>query len=160
MQNDSEDEGHGSWAESLAAIVNCGISTAFADGTESGSRPPPVPPPAEEDDTSSMVDNLLRCGGSEAGQTYEAEVALSDYSGSSGVHVPLVLKANSGVYEDKWSLGMGLLMSNRNNYVVDQESREVETRNRFSMLLGLLKVDSMPEETKVRLLWFITLRAS
>lgn len=96
----------------------------------------------------------------EAGQTYEAEVALSDYSGSSGVHVPLVLKANSGVYEDNWSLGMGLLMSNRNNYVVDQESREVETRNRFSMLLGLLKVDSMPEETKVRLLWFITLRAS
>ena len=74
MQNDSEDEDHGSWAESLAAIVNCGISTAFADGTESGSRPPPVPPPAEEDDTSSMVDNLLRCGGSEAGQTYDEVV--------------------------------------------------------------------------------------
>ena len=46
MADDSEDEDHGSWAESLAAIVNCGISTAFADGTESGSRPPPVPPPA------------------------------------------------------------------------------------------------------------------
>ena len=73
MQNDSEDEGHGSWAESLAAIVNCGISTAFADGTESGTRPPPVPPPAE-DDTASMVDNLLRCGGSEAGQTYDEVV--------------------------------------------------------------------------------------
>ena len=73
MQNDSEDEDHGSWAESLAAIVNCGISTAFADGTESGSRPPPVPPPAE-DDTASMVDNLLRCGGSEAGQTYDEVV--------------------------------------------------------------------------------------
>ena len=73
MQNDSDDEGHGSWAESLAAIVNCGISTAFADGAESGTRPPPVPPPAE-DDTSSMVDNLLRCGGSEAGQTYDEVV--------------------------------------------------------------------------------------
>ena len=73
MQNDSEDEGHGSWAESLAAIVNCGISTAFANGTESGSRPPPVPPPAE-DEPSSMVDNLLRCGGSEAGQTYDEVV--------------------------------------------------------------------------------------
>ena len=73
MQNDSEDEDHGSWAESLAAIVNCGISTAFADGTEGGSRPPPVPPPAE-DDTSSMVDNLLRCGGSEVGQTYDEVV--------------------------------------------------------------------------------------
>ena len=35
---------------------------------------PPVPPPAEEDDTSSMVDNLLRCGGSEAGQTYDEVV--------------------------------------------------------------------------------------
>ena len=42
MQNDSDDEGHGSWAESLAAIVNCGISTAFTDGTEGGSRPPPL----------------------------------------------------------------------------------------------------------------------
>ena len=73
MQNDSEDEGNGSWAESLAAIVNCGISTAFADGTDSGSRPPPVPPPAE-DEPSSMVDNLLRCGGSEAGQTYDEVV--------------------------------------------------------------------------------------
>ena len=74
MQNDSEDEDHGSWAESLAAIVNCGISTAFTDGTEGGSRPPPVPPPAEEEETSSMVDNLLRCGGSEAGQTYDEVV--------------------------------------------------------------------------------------
>ena len=73
MADDSDGEGHGSWAESLAAIVNCGISTAFADGTEGGSRPPPVPPPAE-DDTSSMVDNLLRCGGSEAGQTYDEVV--------------------------------------------------------------------------------------
>ena len=74
MADDSDGEGHGSWAESLAAIVNCGISTAFADGTDSGSRPPPVPPPAEEDDTSSMVDNLLRCGGSEGGQTYDEVV--------------------------------------------------------------------------------------
>ena len=74
MADDSDGEGEGSWAESLAAIVNCGISTAFSGRTESGSRPPPVPPPAEEDDASSMVDNLLRCGGSEAGQTYDEVV--------------------------------------------------------------------------------------
>ena len=71
-QDDSEGEGL-SWAESLAAIVNCGMGVAFSgsDATESGGRIPPGPPPAEEDDTSSMVDNLLRCGGSEGGQTYD-----------------------------------------------------------------------------------------
>ena len=65
-QDDSDGEGL-SWAESLAAIVNCGMGVAFSgsDATESGGRIPPVPPPAE-DDTASMVDNLLRCGGSEA----------------------------------------------------------------------------------------------
>ena len=74
-QDDSDGEGL-SWAESLAAIVNCGMGVAFSgsDATESGGRIPPVPPPAEEDDTASMVDNLLRCGGSEAGQTYDEVV--------------------------------------------------------------------------------------
>ena len=73
-QDDSDGEGL-SWAESLAAIVNCGMGVAFSssDATESGGRIPPVPPPAE-DDTASMVDNFLRCGGSEDGQTYDEVV--------------------------------------------------------------------------------------
>jgi hypothetical protein len=94
----------------------------------------------------------------EVGQTHEAEIALADYSGTSGVSVPLVLRVSNGTYEDSWSLGLGLLMGNRNNYVINHASRDVRTRNRFSMLFGLLRVDSQPEETCVRLLWLITLR--
>ena len=47
-------------------------------------------------------------------------------------------------------------MSNRNSYVADTTTREVQTRNVFHALLGLIKVDSRPEETRVRLLWFIS----
>jgi len=91
----------------------------------------------------------------EVGRTYEADIALSDYSGASSLSIPLVFSASNGVYEDKWRLGLGLIMGNRNNYVANQDTRRVQTRNRFSMLLGLFKVDSRPDETRVRLLWFI-----
>ncbi|MFN3244451.1 MAG: PDZ domain-containing protein [Planctomycetota bacterium] len=91
----------------------------------------------------------------EVGRSYEAEIELADYSGTSGIHVPLLFGASNGVYEDKWNIGWGLIMGNRNNYVADQQTRRVQTRNRFSMLLGLFKVDSRPDETRVRLLWFI-----
>lgn len=91
----------------------------------------------------------------EVGRTYEAEIALEDYSGTAGVGIPLLFSASNGVYEDKWRIGWGLIMGNRNNYVANQQTRRVETRNRFSALLGLFKVDSRPDETRVRLLWFI-----
>ncbi len=41
-------------------------------------------------------------------------------------------------------------------YVADSSTRMVETRNVFHALLGLVKVDSRPDETRVRLLWFIS----
>lgn len=90
------------------------------------------------------------------GQEHEATIALHDYSGSSGMHIPLVFYLSNGVYEDRWTLGpLGLLMSNRNRYVPDSTTRQVQTTNVFSAVLGLFRVETSPRETEVRLLWFI-----
>lgn len=87
---------------------------------------------------------------------YEGVVELADYSGETNLWVPLVVDVQNGVYEDKWSLGpFGLLMGNRNSYIADSGTRSVEKRNVFHMLLGLLRVETTPRETDVRLLWFI-----
>lgn len=78
QDDDSDDEGDGSWVQALASLVNCGVGTAFSsfDATESSRQMPPVPPPAEDDASSSIVDNLMRgCGGGEVGQTYDEVVA-------------------------------------------------------------------------------------
>lgn len=91
----------------------------------------------------------------EAGRVHDAEIALWDYSGTSRFSVPLLFSSSNGVYEDRWRLGLGLIMGNRNSYDSDQSTRVVKTRNVFSALLGLIRVDSQPTETRVRLLWFI-----
>ena len=91
----------------------------------------------------------------EEGRTHEAVIALSDYSGEANFFVPLLVDVTNGVYEDRWRLGLGLIMGNRNLYVADASTRRVQTRNVFSALLGLIKVDARPTETRVRLLWFI-----
>ncbi|MCK5945032.1 MAG: PDZ domain-containing protein [Planctomycetes bacterium] len=107
---------------------------------------------AKGDAGESMVWQVRR----EPGHTFEAEIELEDYSGTSGLHIPILFHVNNGTYEDRWSIGWGLIMGNRNNYIADQQTRRVLTRNRFSMLFGLFKVDTRPDETRVRLLWFIS----
>jgi membrane-associated protease RseP (regulator of RpoE activity) len=91
-----------------------------------------------------------------AGDSHDAAIALADYRGESNLWVPLVFRLTNDTYEDLWSIGpFGLVMSNRNQYVENTRTRRVQTRNEFSALLGLLQVDSRPEETEVRLLWII-----
>lgn len=89
------------------------------------------------------------------GETHEGTLALRDYSGETNFVVPFVACYQNGTFRDSWSLLMGILMRNRNDYVADSQTRRVQTRNVFSALLGLIRVDSQPNETKVRLLWLI-----
>lgn len=89
-------------------------------------------------------------------QSHEAELELSDYSGEANVWIPLIARYQNGAYMDRWSLGpFGLLLSNRNSYVANTATRAVQTKNVFSAVLGLLRVESTPHETDVRLLWFL-----
>lgn len=93
------------------------------------------------------------------GQFHDAEIHLSDYSGESNAWIPLVLYYRNGSYEDRWTVGpFGLLLSNRNTYLTDSSVRRPETRNVFSAVLGLLRVETTPHDTEVRLLWFIRFR--
>lgn len=90
------------------------------------------------------------------GQAHEGTVELSDYSEHAGAWIPLVFRLDNGTYEDYWSIGpFGLLASNRNRYVPDSTTRRVKTRNVFSAVLGLFRVETTPDETEVRLLWII-----
>ena len=90
------------------------------------------------------------------GAPFEATIDLHDYSGETNVWVPLVFWLENGTTSDKWSVGpFGLVMSNKNHYVGDSSTRNVETSNVFSMILGLIRVETKPDETEVRLLWFI-----
>ncbi len=86
---------------------------------------------------------------------HEAAIGLDDYSGESNLNVPLLLCVENGVFEDSWSLGLGLVMRNSNQYVANSRTRQVQTRNVFSAVLGLFRLESNPDETRVRLLWFI-----
>lgn len=89
-------------------------------------------------------------------QRHEGEVQLADYRDDSGAWIPLIFWLDNGTYEDRWSVGpFGLVMSNRNHYIADSTTRRVKTRNVFSALLGLFRVETTPEETEVRLLWLI-----
>ncbi|MCA8975486.1 MAG: PDZ domain-containing protein [Planctomycetes bacterium] len=91
-----------------------------------------------------------------AGDAFEASVDLHDYSGETNFWIPLVTDIENGVYRDRWSIGpLGLIMSNRNTYLADSSTRAVGTRNVFSALLGLIRVETTPDNTAVRLLWFI-----
>lgn len=90
-----------------------------------------------------------------ANEKHEAVIALDDYSGEGHVNVPLLLCVENGVFEDSWSLGLGLLMRNSNQYVANSRTRRVQTRNVFSAVLGLFRLESKPDETSVRLLWII-----
>jgi len=91
-----------------------------------------------------------------AAEPFEATVALSDYSGETKVWVPLVFWLDNDTASDKWTVGpFGLVMSNKNHYLPDTSTRTVQTRNVFSALLGLIRVETRPDDTEVRLLWFI-----
>lgn len=88
---------------------------------------------------------------------YEAEIKLADYSGETKFWFPLVCYVEDGAYEDEWTVGpFGLLLSNRSHYVADSRTRVAKTRNVFNAILGLIHVETGPDETEVRLLWFIS----
>lgn len=119
----------------------------------------PVPPVAE---MSSMVAALGEQGQTttwgvrrEVGRTFDATIALEDYSGTARFAFPFVFSVHNTTYRDTWRLGMGLIAGNKNHYISDQSSRTVKTQNTFSALLGLIRVSTTPEETSVRLLWLI-----
>ena len=44
---------------------------------------------------------------------------------------------------------------NRNLAALTHSTRRVQTRNVFSAVLGLFRLESKPDETSVRLLWII-----
>lgn len=91
------------------------------------------------------------------GEQFEADLHLEDYSGETNFWFPLVFSLENGAYSDKWTVGpFGLVMNNRNHYVADSKTRVVKTRNVFNAILGLIHVETGPDETEVRLLWFIT----
>jgi len=119
----------------------------------------PVPPVAE-------LANRIRASGEagntmtwrvrrEVGRTYDAEIHLEDFSGSSRFHIPIVFHAASDVHEDVWRIGWGLIAGNRNRYIADQSTRVAHTKNTFSALLGLIRVRTDNRDTSIRLLWFI-----
>lgn len=92
----------------------------------------------------------------EQGVAYEATIPLADYRDGGAFVVPLLFGYSDTAAKDRWSVGpWGMVMSNRNSYVADSSTRAPQTRNVFSALLGLLQVDSRPDETRVRLLWLI-----
>jgi len=87
---------------------------------------------------------------------HEAAIDLDDYSGEANIWVPLIFRVRDTVDEDVWTVGpFGLLMRNRNEYIAETRTRHVETRNVFSALFGLFRVDTSPGDTDVRLLWII-----
>lgn len=95
------------------------------------------------------------CVRREVGNHYAATVALLDYSGTVGFGLPFVFHVVRETYESQWSLGLGLLMSNCNRYIADQQTRSANTRNDFSALLDLIHVTTTPDETRWCLLWFL-----
>jgi hypothetical protein len=89
---------------------------------------------------------------------HSAEVRLGDYSGERTVWIPLVFRVEDGTYEDAWSHGpFGLLVSNRNHWLADNRTRVGQTKNVFETLFGLVQVTATPEESTLRLFWFLTL---
>jgi C-terminal processing protease CtpA/Prc len=87
---------------------------------------------------------------------YEATLSLADYRRETNVWVPFICHVEDGSSRARWTIGpLGIVMSNRNHYVADQSTRDLQTRNVFSALLGLIHVESDPDETEVRLLWLI-----
>ncbi|MBX3464309.1 MAG: PDZ domain-containing protein [Planctomycetes bacterium] len=122
----------------------------------------PVPPVAElshrlrEQGPGSQTQWQVRRGD----MVYETSITLEDYSGERQVWIPLVFRLEDGVYSDRWTLGpFGLLAGNRSHYVADTSTRAVQTSSVFHLLFGLLRVESAPQSTSVRLLWLIRFAA-
>lgn len=89
---------------------------------------------------------------------HAAEVQLGDYSGERTVWIPLVFRIEDGTYEDRWSVGpFGLLVNNHNHWLADNRSRVGRTKNVFAMLFGLVQVTATPDDSTLRLFWFLSL---
>lgn len=87
---------------------------------------------------------------------YEADLQLADYDHESDVWVPLVFRVRGDVATDRWSLGpFGMLMNRRSSYVQQDRDRTPQTESVFNAILGLIRVEKRPDDTDVRLLWFI-----
>lgn len=92
------------------------------------------------------------------GDEYSAELQPRADPGTRGFWFPLVMHVRDGVYRDSWGVGpFAIVAGNRNEYIADAGTRQLQTRNVFSALLGLVRVQTEPDDTCVRLLWFIHL---
>ena len=122
----------------------------------------PVPTAAE------LSDKVFAVGSTEGSMQWQvrrgrqaphtAILQLHDYSRDFELWVPLVTRIQDQAALDRWTVGpFGLVMSNRNSYVDWTPTREPETRNVFSAVLGLFRVETTPRSTEVRLLWFLCL---
>lgn len=90
------------------------------------------------------------------GPQHEALVPLHDYQRGTAIRVPLLFCLDDGTFDDSWSLGpWGLLMNDQSRYVADKSTRAPRTRSIFRAVLGLLRVETSPQATEVRLLWFV-----
>lgn len=80
----------------------------------------------------------MRVAVSRAGDSpYETSIGLSDYGGETNIVLPFVFHVRNGVHRDRWGIGpWGIVMNNRNNYIANGSTREVETRNIFHALLA------------------------
>lgn len=99
---------------------------------------------------------VTRGGGGPSSGSHTAELALRNYREGMRIWVPFVFWMDQKADTDQWTAGpLGLLVGNRNQYVADTRTRQLKTRNIFHAVLGLVHVDSAPDRTRVRLLWFI-----
>ena len=92
----------------------------------------------------------------EAGNTYETDVALRNYAGSTEVKIPLVFGLDNDVRRSDWSLGpLSIVADYENRYEISQD-RTAKTRGSYSMLFGLFKYSWRPGGSRTRLLWIIS----
>ena len=92
----------------------------------------------------------------EPGNAFETNLALTDYTGSTEIKIPLVFGLENEARRTNWSLGpFSMVASYENRYEISQD-RTDKTRGSYSMLLGLFQYSWRPGESRTRLLWFIS----
>jgi len=88
------------------------------------------------------------------GGSFQAEVALDDYEGSTDFNIPLVFDLNHDVYKTDWEIGLGLIFDYEGRYL-KPDSRDLNYRREFSLVLGLIGYRWGPEISRTTLLWLI-----
>jgi len=94
------------------------------------------------------------------GRKFQAPVDLHEFGGRARASFPLLFRSESSASRDEFRLGpWGLLLDYDSRYL-DSRTREPEASTEFSMILGLFKIESSPQWSGVRLLWFLKIGSS